>query len=348
METRAWKLGLYIFQLFIWTSHLTFYTYTFLVEGVITYTPEKFGHLPCPLLCGLLSFITLYLNYHTFYKWPDVYLQIFNSLVHYIPERVGARTKHTRQEWLAMIIFPMYMIIPIHHIGIFFLDITAFYFLYTHVPDHLKGSLSMAVCVTIDFYLVFMWTATYVFTLICFVIITNISCDKLQRDINALKAERNEITIRQILLPTVYKESRQLEMILHGFNTAASNIVFLVKQFQLMASVMAFYFGVRIFKFSIADGLPFLIVALWDVVMFAALFERAFELPIKMDELKQAMRDAAYRCFEGEQLELMFKQISSIPAIEVKVGQFGTMEKDEALDFVSTAVLRTADLLVTF
>ncbi|CAG7719036.1 unnamed protein product, partial [Allacma fusca] len=74
---------------------------------------------------------------------------------------------------------------------------------------------------------------------------------------------------------------------------------------------MAFYFGVRIFKVSVAQGLTFLIVALWDAVMFATLFERAFEFPIKMEDLKQKLRCAAYKCSEKDQLKLIFKQIDS-------------------------------------
>ena len=177
--------------------------------------------------------------------------------------------------------------------------------------------------------------------------------------IEARDVEKEIWILRQIL-----DQLRQLVGLSELFNRCFPFCIFAWKICSLSISIMCYFFVIRHFQ-----NFPFLCIlgsyiAIALTLTYTIMYENAFSIPGKMDELKNEFLLTAQKTstsksasnpvtsgngnktssFKAE----MKREIKRIRGVGIKVGSFHQMERESTPNFVDYVVNQVVNLLVTF
>ncbi|CAG7728969.1 unnamed protein product, partial [Allacma fusca] len=145
-----------------------------------------------------------------------------------------------------------------------------------------------------------------------------------------------------------YNVYRQLQYSIGVLNAGSSEAIFCSKVGFMAMSVSLFYYGIRIYSYSILFGLISLSLSLTSTVFYVIIYEKAFYIPMKMQEYKEELQISIESMFTGKEKSAMKRAVNSIYCGGIRVGSFRFMERTSAPDFIHFFILRVVDLVITF
>ena len=77
-------------------------------------------------------------------------------------------------------------------------------------------------------------------------------------------------------------------------------------------------------------------------------YDKAFKVPELITKVRSALRLPTRSVRDEAQRNGLYKQLRSIPAVSVKVGEFHMMERTSTLEFLDYLLTNIVSMLVTF
>ncbi|CAG7723525.1 unnamed protein product [Allacma fusca] len=182
------------------------------------------------------------------------------------------------------------------------------------------------------------------FVKLSFFLTFNARIDSLQQSIRS--------TLRESILKKfeeAFKCCRELQLLILLFNHCNSSLIFGYKLFCLNISIVSIYLALRLFPVHPLISSCCLYIGVYTMVGFVIIYDKAFVIPQKVEDVKAEMIVALKsNCDMGllDRIRLE-KQLRSIRDVGVKCGNFSTLERYSSLVFLHFVITSIASLLVS-
>ncbi|CAG7732802.1 unnamed protein product, partial [Allacma fusca] len=275
------------------------------------------------------------------------------SPVFLFPGAVSSSAAHQKiydrsyQELLTMYNAPLLLGIPGVHMIIFLIIPNGPNFLYQYIPHPHKALSTLVLCAVFEFYVLTLWLSIgvlFVFILmLCFYTVIQ----KIDGGLEMIRECKVKNFGDATTLMKVYKNLRNIQLLLQEFNNASEYMIFAGKMILLYESIFLGFAGIHLLSEHMLLGIMFSILTIVPTVTYLSLFGRAFRIPCKMQELKGAMKESAGQYLRGFEKGLMMKSIGSIRCVGIRSGQFNYIERASALLFIDFVTQTIVQLLLT-
>ncbi|CAG7730709.1 unnamed protein product [Allacma fusca] len=353
IQQTIWKRLLHCLHLLVWLAYTLMVVYR--IGEIISKKEEHMLMLlACPVGCIGLSFMAITAHICMFFVRPQFYIHGFNRILDYL-SGIGIY-KHTqarpRHEWFAIFIVQLNAFMPVAHLMVFLGFPDATNFVYYNVPEERKTPLVFMACASVELYVFGLWSVTAAFLL--FIGVLNIHMSLEQMDDGIVNSK--SICFKGIkgdeafaLIEKQYKNCRELQLAIQEVNRAYSFLVLVARIYFLYECILCSFSGLRMWNVASLVGLSFLLFGLNSTAMYVLTFERAFKIPLKMEEYKLSIKESAGVCLGGGSLiSVVSRMVDSIPCVAIKVGPFNSMERASPIIFFHFVVSGIVNLLLAF
>lgn len=142
---------------------------------------------------------------------------------------------------------------------------------------------------------------------------------------------------------------RRLQLLIQLFNQSNSAIIFTFKNVCISISIVGGFFSIRYGTLHPVTGIVCALTTLDALVFYSFIYEKAFLIPNRMEEVKSQVRVLAQKVQGGTKVKgFLLKVIRSVPPVAVKVGRFHTMERISTLTFLNFVFCQIVGLLLAF
>ncbi|CAG7730708.1 unnamed protein product [Allacma fusca] len=347
------KRFLHCFHVLTWASYTLMVFYRM---GEIFSRKEEhmLMQLACPVACIGLSLMAMTAHTCMFFVRPQFYIHGFNRILDYL-RGIGRQCQTTarpRHELFAIFMVHLNVFMPVAHTMSFLCFPEGPNFIYYNVPEEKKTPLVFIACASFEFYIFGLWSVTGAFLLFIGVLNIHMSLEQMNEGI----VDTKSISLQGIkgaeafaLIEKQCKNCRELQLAIQEVNRAYSFLVFVARIYFLYECILCSFSGIRMFNDSVGLGISFLIFALNSMIMYVLTFERAFKIPVKMEEYKLSIKESAGVCLGGGFLtSVIFRMVDSIPCVAIKVGSFNSMERASPIIFFHFIVSGVVNLLLAF
>jgi len=127
-----------------------------------------------------------------------------------------------------------------------------------------------------------------------------------------------------------------------------SYVIFTYKLFLITSGTSYLFFGIHLSTTIPVVSFVCLFLGIYVSVIFVVLFDKAFHLPEKTNDLKLALILATQRLSHRETRICIKLKVKSVPKIGIKVGDFATLERISTPSFIDFITQQVVGLLITF
>ncbi|CAG7719582.1 unnamed protein product [Allacma fusca] len=251
------------------------------------------------------------------------------------------------QELLAMYNAPLILGIPVVHVMIFMIIPNGPNFLYQYIPHPHRALLTLVLCAVFEFYVLTLWLSIgvlFVFILmLCFYTVIQ----KIDGGMEMIRDCKVKHFGEATTLMKVYKNLRNIQLLLQEFNNSSEYMIFGEKMLLLYESIFLGSAGIHLLSEHIVLGIMFSILTTVPTLTYLSIFGRAFRIPCKMQELKGAMKESAGQYLKGFEKGMVMKSVDSIRCVGIRSGQFNYIERVSALLFIDFVTRTIVQLLLT-
>ena len=156
---------------------------------------------------------------------------------------------------------------------------------------------------------------------------------------------------------TTCKNFRRFQLLMQLFNDSQAAIIFVIKNFCLSAAILFTFIGIYNFHENFIAAMYYLSQGAYGLFSFVIIYDKAFEIPIEIVELKAEMMICAVTIKRvGWLLERTTIRVHSIReykavarsfrVMSIKAGEFKCLDGMSTPEFVSFVFEKTASLLV--
>jgi len=146
----------------------------------------------------------------------------------------------------------------------------------------------------------------------------------------------------------IYRQAREMELMLRLFNLAASYVVFTAKLCSITNSVNYLFFGIRLYLTHPLIATIFATIGMYVLTPFVVLFGKAFSLPNKMADLKTELVLAARQLKTCDNRALVKMRMKSIANVGINAGNFQILGRTSTPTFIDFITQQVCSLLLTF
>ena len=128
-------------------------------------------------------------------------------------------------------------------------------------------------------------------------------------------------------------------------------MIFVLKFFLIAAAVVMSFFGVQYFHTHWFVGLFNMAVALYACVVFLALYDHAFAIPVNAADVRmmaQLTLLSQNGGWQKQKIAVLKRELRSFPMMGIRVGHFYHLERESTPKFLDFAATQTFNMLVTF
>ena len=149
----------------------------------------------------------------------------------------------------------------------------------------------------------------------------------------------------------VIKQLRALQITIKIFNDSQSVMIFGLKNCIITAAVVMSFFGIQYFHSNVLVGLFNIICAFYASLIFIALYDHAFAIPVRAEYVRKVAplaRLTRSRERQMQSMTMLKRELLSFPTMGIQVGHFYHMERDSTPRFLDFVAAKTFTMLVTF
>ena len=153
----------------------------------------------------------------------------------------------------------------------------------------------------------------------------------------------------RIDLAEVSKNLRQLQLYVQLLNIVNRNLIFTWKLLSLGGCIICGYAAIAHFHEQPIFGIMYYVVCLDGTLLYAIVYQKVFQVPAKLKEAKVAiLAQSVTRNYTQIGWNAERRQIMSIPAVGIQVGEFHTLERASTPSFLHFVLTNIVNMLVAF
>ncbi|CAG7819950.1 unnamed protein product [Allacma fusca] len=171
-----------------------------------------------------------------------------------------------------------------------------------------------------------------------------------------LKIDRTLDTLKQVILSNdsltensldeALVSCRKIQLQLCLFNQKFMNMNYLMKLFDMIAIVSCYYVAIVYHDQNPRFAFSSLLLGLNMMTGFLLLFDKAFEIPMKMQDVKGEISLASHILKKPGSRKYVRCRVTSLQSVGVKMGGFSTLERQSTPNFLHFIVSTVTDLIV--
>ena len=127
-----------------------------------------------------------------------------------------------------------------------------------------------------------------------------------------------------------------------------SGVVYMTKILYMTMAILGFFILIRFGPdlHVVVIGIH-LVMGVLGVFFYSFYYDAAVWMPIKFHDLKRSLYLGSAQA-AGEDRANIHRELVSLPAVEMRVGSFGSFQQTTILEFIDFVVQQICSLLLTF
>ncbi|CAG7729759.1 unnamed protein product [Allacma fusca] len=211
------------------------------------------------------------------------------------------------------------------------------------IPVTYQSSLTYFACSVLD--IAFLLNQTSVGSLGMFILLAFFL--KIDRSLDTLKQViQSEYSGPENSLREALVSCRKIQLELCLFNHKFRNMNYFNKLFDMIATVACYYVAIVNYDRNPRFALGFSLLGLNVMTGFLLLFNKAFKIPMKMDNVKGEISLASHILKKPGSRKYVHCRVTSIQNVGVEMGGFSTLERQSTPNFLHFIVSTVTDLIV--
>ncbi|CAG7729756.1 unnamed protein product [Allacma fusca] len=211
------------------------------------------------------------------------------------------------------------------------------------IPVTYQSSMTYFACSVLD--VAFLVNQTSVGSLGMFVLLSFFL--KIDGSLDTLKQViQNDDSWPENSLNEALVSCRKIQLELCLFNGKFRNLNYFTKLFDMIATVACYYVAIVNYDRNPRFALVFSLLGLNIMTGFLLLFNKAFKIPMKMDDVKREISLASHVLKDSSSRKYVRCRITSMQNVGVEMGGFSTLERQSTPNFLDFIVSSVVDLIV--
>ena len=150
------------------------------------------------------------------------------------------------------------------------------------------------------------------------------------------------------LIQHSYNSFRSLQLFILLFNTVNRHVIFTGKLLCICVGITSGYAAIAHFKDHLIVGVMYCVLFTNVFLSYSLIYGKGFKVSDTFQRAKNLLRLNATKNGRSFERKILEKQLKSIPAVGIKVGEFHMLERTSTPVFLHYVLTNIVNMLVAF